>query len=209
MKKFGPLRDIQVQLISVGGLRKEFPEMAAYFHELLRREEAFTEKLKTEIGRYEAGEFDGTLFFMKYDIKYKFNNSGSAFDSLFESVGKAFEKVLRRNMDVDPARPETIHRVRVAFKKYRYMVEHLKKFIDIGEEGMAALKDFQTIMGEIQDNRVLSESLDEYIAAQDEIPVKAFVDIREELSRRRRELIEHFMESSERMKHFKNLKFIY
>jgi CHAD domain-containing protein len=209
MKKFGPLRDTQVQMISVGDLRWRFPEMTSYYHELIRREEKYIKKLRKIINKYEAGEFDGTIFFLKFDIKYKFNNADQAFESLFDSVRKAFQKVRRRNEFVDPSEPETIHRVRIAFKKYRYMVEHLKRFIDIDDEGMATLKEFQTIMGEIQDNRVLTESLDEFIDSQHEIPEKAFKEIREKLLRQRTELIDEFMKSSEKIKHFHDLKFKY
>jgi CHAD domain-containing protein len=61
---------------------------------------------------------------------------------------------------LDPANPEALHRMRLAFKKYRYAAEVLRPlFPKATEETATRLHDFQTLLGTIHDcDVVLAEA---------------------------------------------------
>lgn len=57
---------------------------------------------------------------------------------------------------LDPAHPEALHRMRLAFKKYRYAAEvFLPLFPKATEETVKRLHDFQTLLGTIHDCDVI------------------------------------------------------
>ena len=60
---------------------------------------------------------------------------------------------------MDLARPATIHRVRVAFKAFRYMVEIVHRLLDGFPRGiLKQMNDYQTLMGNIQDAEVFAQT---------------------------------------------------
>jgi CHAD domain-containing protein len=67
---------------------------------------------------------------------------------------------------VDPAQPATIHRVRVAFKKFRYMVEIVHPMLEgYPEANLKRMNRYQTLMGEIQDAEVFLKALTDFDAS--------------------------------------------
>lgn len=61
-----------------------------------------------------------------------------------------------RKAALDPAHPEALHRMRLAFKKYRYTAEiFLPLFPKAREETAKRLHDFQTLLGTIHDCDVI------------------------------------------------------
>jgi len=61
---------------------------------------------------------------------------------------------------IEPQRPETIHRLRVALKKYRYLAEAVAPLrLNPDERGMAKMHELQGLMGDIQDLWVLGRRL--------------------------------------------------
>ena len=61
-----------------------------------------------------------------------------------------------RDAALDPAHPEALHRMRLAFKKYRYVAEVLLPlFPKATEETSKRLHAFQTLLGTIHDFDVI------------------------------------------------------
>ena len=61
-----------------------------------------------------------------------------------------------RDAALDPTHPEALHRMRLAFKKYRYAAEVLLPFFPKATDEMAKrLHDFQTLLGTIHDCDVI------------------------------------------------------
>jgi CHAD domain-containing protein len=80
---------------------------------------------------------------------------------------------------IEPAQPATIHRVRLAFKKFRYMVEAVHPFLEnTPADYLKRLHDYQTSMGDIQDMEVALRELVEFQelapATYDPEPINAY-----------------------------------
>jgi CHAD domain-containing protein len=73
----------------------------------------------------------------------------------------------RQRLDwVNLSRSATIHRVRIAFKSFRYMVEIIHPLLDdYPVETLKRMNDYQALLGEIQDTEVFAQTLAAYSEA--------------------------------------------
>jgi len=105
----------------------------------------------------------------------------------------SFESVAARFRAIDPSNPATIHRTRVAFKKFRYMAEALQPMLPGATSRVTGqMRDYQARMGEIQDATVLRATLGKYLAKGKE-PMPDAALIRAELERRKAALTAAFV----------------
>lgn len=80
--------------------------------------------------------------------------------SLLSAVDKAYAIVNQRYTLVDPGQPTTIHRLRIAFKKFRYMIEAIYPILqNPAPDYLKKLQDYQAAMGDIQDMEVALREL--------------------------------------------------
>jgi CHAD domain-containing protein len=79
------------------------------------------------------------------------------------AVDDAYSLVLNRVEALKRNQVATIHRVRIAMKKFRYLIEIVSPILtDFPKETMEFIHEFQNIMGEIQDVEILLGNLDQY-----------------------------------------------
>ena len=76
-------------------------------------------------------------------------------------------------------------------------MEHLQAITGKENEEIKNLRTFQTIMGEIQDYRVLMDTLRDFIKLQNEITDDAFKPVTEELEKRKKDLVNEFLNKSD------------
>lgn len=96
-------------------------------------------------------------------------------------VDRAFAKVSKRLDQVDLKDPDTIHRQRVAFKQFRYMLELIHPLLPgYPKENLLLMADYQTTMGVIQDLRVAQEVLAQSEDAPSLLEVRRHYRIREQ-----------------------------
>jgi CHAD domain-containing protein len=77
---------------------------------------------------------------------------------------EAFEETVRRRRLVDFSDLRTIHRTRVAFKKFRYIVESLPPQVtDLSKRELRRLAWYQRRMGNIQDLEVVQACVVEFL----------------------------------------------
>jgi len=81
-----------------------------------------------------------------------------------------YRKVIGLRKEIDPGNVETIHRLRVAFKKFRYTIEPLRGFMtEFPPEAMRDIKSLQEALGGLQDTDVYLRWLDKLIRHQPEM----------------------------------------
>jgi len=120
-----------------------------------------------------------------------------------QAVAEAFAEVLRRQARIDPADTDSIHRTRIAFKKYRYLVEALAPCLAKTTPGrLQAMHGHQTMMGEIQDLEVLLSNLDLFLRQQPSGNRRTRL-MRSELERRHRTLIRNYLATATHLRRFR------
>jgi CHAD domain-containing protein len=113
-----------------------------------------------------------------------------------QAIEIAFNRVVERKHAIAPTDGSAIHRMRVAFKKFRYMVESLAPVRGrTSSKQLKAMNAFQGSMGDIQDAEVLLSNVQGYASARGSEGEAALGRALEELSRRRTALIETFLRS--------------
>ena len=99
-----------------------------------------------------------------------------------QAVDDVYLITKQRHGWVDLARPATIHRVRIAFKTFRYMVEIIHPLLkDFPVEHLKRMNDYQSLMGEIQDAEVFMQTLvdvSEHASFPDLEPVRRYYERR-------------------------------
>ena len=114
------------------------------------------------------------------------------------ALAAAFTRVVRRRQGINGTDPVTVHRMRVAFKRFRYSLEILTPLLPWMTAGTRSrLNAYQTAMGKIQDTVVLLEGIAAYEAKRPVTGRMALIEVREYLLRRRMALMDAFLANAD------------
>jgi CHAD domain-containing protein len=191
---FDALRDTQVMLLETSQRLSELPEIEP-FHRYLQK----TEKQLLRRAQKDIKDVDNAH---AKPIRAALKSLPSLSVDVFSPVDDAFHAVLSRLAMVDPANVATIHRVRIAFKRFRYSFEVVQPLLtDMPEDLPAQMHSYQTLMGEIQDAEVMLRTLEEYASrprkdSNDITPVRQFYE------RVHRERVEVYLQNMDRVHSF-------
>jgi len=99
----------------------------------------------------------------------RFGNSSAGFVDVVQRLCNSHcNRVLERLAVADTSRPETLHRLRIAYKSFRYLITFLHDAGVLPEADREALKHWQDLLGRIQDDEVALEWLQQHIPNQKE-----------------------------------------
>lgn len=200
---FGGLRDTQVQLRLAAEMRQSFPAARPFCAYLRRREERLIKSTRREVKRIKVRRLGKLLAACRAEAEARRKKCApeKAVARLLRSVGRAFARASQLRARIDPRDTATIHRTRVAFKKFRYMVETLMGFLPAPDRAYReAMHHYQTMMGDIQDAEVLQQTLEKYL--QKQAAPEAAQLLRAEVLRRRQRLIETYLSAAGQMRGF-------
>jgi len=175
------LRDTQVMLAEISETLETLPELAPLQKFLQKREKRLLKAAEREVRDFKTGAISRRIA----NVQASLTESDASQDLsalLLGAVDEAYSTVCQRGGRVDPAQPATIHRVRIAFKKFRYMVEIIHPGLPgFPETQLKAMHDYQTGMGAIQDVEVFLRTLADFAAKHktyDPGPVRRFYEQR-------------------------------
>jgi CHAD domain-containing protein len=166
VKSLGRLRDNQVQRMLLQQYIARFPDLVSVRDFLHQREPRLINKVASELACFKTRKLEKWTFALCKEIEIcsgeaaKRDRLGA---DVFWAMADAFEEVVRRRKAVCPADSQTIHRVRVAFKKFRYVVEALSPgFTGFGKRKLRRLANYQRRMGNLQDLEILQACVEEF-----------------------------------------------
>ena len=201
---FDQLRDTQVQLGYVGRMAGTFPDAHAFYDWLRNRQSRFSrttrkavKHIKTKrLGRYLAA------FEKEVRLQHKRFTREQAFVIVRRAINQAFARVAQLCRRVRSGDAKTIHRTRIAFKRFRYMVEALSPLLPaVTENHRRALRAYQCMMGDIQDMEVLLAALDKFVQ-KEEVNAAAARRLKNELVRWRQLLTQIYLNAAGRLRRF-------
>jgi CHAD domain-containing protein len=201
---FDQLRDTQVQLAYVEQLTKAFPAARAFRDWLRKRESTFMRKTRKAIKRVKIKRLGRRIARFEEQLRRQRKRTPRprAFAAALRGMNQAFARVAGLCERVVAADTATIHRTRIAFKRFRYMVEALSPLLPaVNDEHRHAMRGYQSMMGDIQDVEVLLDALDEFTRGR-RVGAGAARQLRGELIRRRQWLIRVFMNAAGKLRDF-------
>lgn len=158
---FDDLRDTQVMLGEISESIQELPGLEKFQGHLEQVEKRSLKELRKRLKKLDLKEVTRRVRKVRESLEAEEDADFAA--AILGSVDEAFLVARQRYEQVDPAHPATIHRLRVAFKKLRYMIEITHPLLDdFPPENLKRMHDYQSFMGEIQDADVFLQTLGEF-----------------------------------------------
>jgi CHAD domain-containing protein len=190
-----------VQLGEVAPLRGAWPAAQKFHTWLHRREDRFIRDARRAVKRIKTRRVGKRLAAFEEELRRQRKHAALAapYRLAQEAIQLAFLRVGRLCQLVQAADPKTIHRVRIAFKRFRYMVEALAPLLPaVTDKHLQAMRTYHTMMGEVQDMRVLLAALEEFMEQEGADP--ATVRLQAEYLRRRERLIRRYVHAARQVR---------
>jgi CHAD domain-containing protein len=201
---FDDLRDTHVQRVLLKPMWAKFPEAKDFKKHLRKCEKRLECEMSHDIKTAKRGPLNRCLKDIEKCLRRCATNppageSASRSESL---LGGAYRRVLVLRRQIRRSVPKTIHRMRVAFKRFRYTAELLQPFLpNFTPQLLERMKDFQDAAGKIQDVAVLLERIDKDIR-HEKIDAACLRNLRRELQRCEQRAIEALMERIDELTDF-------
>lgn len=158
LDEFDELRDTQVILAEISETSQHLPQLQAFQAHLQGVEKSLLKTLRKRLRVIDLFDVSKRVRRMRESLRIQ---PGRDFVSqCLQPVDEAFLITRQRRNWLNPAQATSIHRVRVAFKSFRYMVEIVHPLLpDFPHENLKRMHDYQSLMGEIQDIEVITQAL--------------------------------------------------
>ncbi len=203
LDEFDQLRDTQVQLAGVKPLRRAFPAAKKFHLWLGQWEVRYIREARQAVKAVKTRRVGKRIAALESELRrqQKSTTPDRAFGLAQDAIGNAFGGVTRFSRQVNAADPKTIHRARIAFKRFRYMVDALSPLLPaVPDKHRRAMHDYQSMMGDIQDLEVLLAALDEFIESEDKAPT--MLPLRAALVQRRERAIRGYVNAAHQLSLF-------
>lgn len=157
LNRFDALRDTQVMLDEISRKPAFLPELEPFRQHLEKRKR----RLLAKAGKLIAARQPGGLARRLKKVRERLAKQGPDLkERLLQAVDTTYLSAFRRYRRIDPEQPDTLHRARVAFKHLRYTLEVTHPLVRTFPETMfARMQDYQTALGDIQNETVLLRTL--------------------------------------------------
>jgi len=198
----GDLRDTHVQRTFISQASARFPELGLLRKELERRERRLVKVAAAKVGSCKTRKLERWLDAVRGDVAAQTRGSRGQTDlasAVLRATADAFAQAVQRRQAIDLADMRTIHQTRVAFKRFRYMVESLSPDVTgLNRRDLRGLAYYQRKMGIIQDLEVLRACVTKHVQENDgaEALLRPFERY---LRRRRARALRSFLKTADRL----------
>jgi CHAD domain-containing protein len=156
------LRDAQVMLAEAGRRLRAIPQLDAFQAYLEKRAMSLTRSARKKLRDSRPSDL-GKLVKRMRTVAEQHTADVRFFERLLQSVDDAYSGVVRAVGKLDAADPATVHRVRIAFKRFRYTIETLQPLLpDYPKPYVARMHAYQDAMGRVRDTTVFLDALQKF-----------------------------------------------
>jgi CHAD domain-containing protein len=162
LDRLGRTRDLTVQRELLARIPSGGPSAAALraFARTVDLEFARSvRKVRRRLARVDAQALHDDVRRIRRRLRDTEKSRGARRD-VVKAVALAFSDLQRRRVAVDPTELETVHRMRISLKEFRYLVRSAAPLLPgVSTRALDTLHELQTTMGDLHDIEVLSASL--------------------------------------------------
>jgi len=200
LKALGELRDTHVQRLFIEKQMTRFPELIFVRDFLQRRERRLERAAREKVKGSKTRKLEKWVSRLSEHLVGKRAAPAAVVrlsTLVVQAANQAFVDVVRRRQAIDPANPSTVHRTRIAFKKFRYMVEALSPDLTgLDKADLRALARYQKRMGILQDLEVMQQCVQDF--GQNQEGMKTLLEpFNRYLQIRRARALRTFLESAD------------
>ena len=199
---FAELRDTQMQLVYVRKMARTLPAAPELLDWLRRREARSLRTTRKAVRRIKTKRVGRRLESFEEEIRRWRHHTSPAHTlaQAWRAIDRAFAQAVQLRRRMKGADMATIHKTRVAFKRFRYMVEALPPLpATTGQH--QAMRAYQSVMGEIQDLEVLLAAVEKF-CGQNKISPAGSGRLKGGLLRRQKQLARKFLKTADRLHEF-------
>jgi CHAD domain-containing protein len=192
---FDDLRDTHVQLKTLEDLCEHFSAARDFRKFLKKREAKLRDRTRRNAKQLPQKRLARILSRCRRDVRDYLEKAGPRQASLvlLRLLAGGFAQVAGLKDRIDPTNPRSIHCTRIAFKRFRYMIEPLAGELDWATEALLKhMRQYQGAMGSIQDSEVLRRCFEKF-ARKKRLKAEPALALTEELLRRRERFIAVFL----------------
>ena len=202
MGKLGPLRDLQTQILQSDELLGGFPQLTAFRKHLMKEERRQIRRVEQALEKFSPAEFGKTTDALLSQLIATLQPGADRAlgGRIVASMEDTYRRVLALRDRTNPKNTATIHKMRIAFKKFRYMAEITAPYFPrLNRERLAEMHDYQDRMGAIQDVETLLGTM---VLFRKKSGLTSILVVENELRRRRQRLIDEFMRTVDEIRFF-------
>ena len=197
LKAFNQLRDTHIQILALRALAREYPPLRPLGAELRAREAKLIRAARGTIASIKPAQLERSLA----DVSVRLGTllhlpgmQGVATATVVGAMGAAFARAFELRQQVSPGDPSSIHRLRVAFKRCRYMMEVLQPILaGVDKRFLKSLNAYQTRMGDIQDMQVITACVNSFTLNSRYAPTLSLVPVQQRLAEMKKLRVDEFL----------------
>jgi CHAD domain-containing protein len=161
------LRDAQVMLLETAHMLENIPQLAPiqiyeFQNYLEKREKDFIQTAQKDLSASRPSDLESRFEKLRAVAEDHVADE-LLLDKILQAVDAAYAKTAHALENVDANDIDTIHRVRIAFKNFRYMIETVRPFLNDYPEGLLeSMHGYQDAMGSVHDITVFLDRLKEF-----------------------------------------------
>jgi len=200
------LRDVQVQIVTVRGLVREFPALNLFLTLLMVREKQSLRHAHAELHGFQLEQIDDGIAETEKRLQTVLADPllrDAARSIVIGKLARTFSRAVQLKPAALSGKGNRIHRLRIAFKRFRYTVEVLEAILQkVTPRMVKAMNAYQVRMGNIQDIDVLIASIRDHAKRHPRADQVQFRKLIDNLMNRRRELVFEFVSSVDELNLF-------
>lgn len=166
LNSFDELRDTQVMMLKVADSLDALPELAAYHRYLQLNEQRLLIQTPAVLQSLNSAELQPLMEMARKEMREAFGKDALT-PRILSAIDTSYRTALERYRLIDPVDPATLHHLRVSVKKLRYMLAASQELLpELPENHLERIQAYLTRLGEIQNSRVLLDSLNRFFGHQ-------------------------------------------
>lgn len=150
------LRDTQTLLADISENLHEYPQLKIFQNYQLKEEKHFLRSTRKRIRAREYKNLNKRV--QKIQAAAETLAPEMLGGQMIAAADESFSRVIQTYFAMDAENPASIHKLRIAFKKFRYTIEILHPLIvNFPDANFERMHSYQSKMGDIQDMEVASQ----------------------------------------------------
>ena len=183
-------------LLEIASRQEELPALTPFFEHLQQREQQLLGQTQAYIKTFYLGKLKRKLKKARNSCRRRSKNA-DILPAVLDVIDSVYASAVFRRQAVDPLQLPTLHHLRIAVKKLRYLLLIAHPLLPgFPTELPKNMQNYLTLMGDIQNSAVLSQNLENFFGEGTPEGVQQY------FQKQQQDLLREFMERKDELLSF-------